>query len=162
MSIEVYRHYGLDLLKMKENGEEHDWGICKKEDAARGTGDMAGFGMGQSQRVIIDYDKGFGKFLVRRISMDYGTPAGRPVKESRAGGREESISNIQIGRQAAERKNKIMKMNETDKNHCPEQGSEKMYTSSEVFAMAVEAFFKTFVQQPTHGNGGEARGKQTN
>lgn len=54
--------------------------------------------------------------------------------------------------------------NETGKNHCPEQGSgsEKMYTSGEVFAMAVETFFKTFVQQPTHGNGGEARGKQLN
>ena len=54
--------------------------------------------------------------------------------------------------------------NETGKNHCPEQGSggEKMYTSGEVFAMAVETFFKTFVQQPTHDNGGEARGKQLN
>ena len=54
--------------------------------------------------------------------------------------------------------------NETGKNHCPEQGSggKKMYTSGEVFAMALETFFKTFVQQPTHGNGGEARGKQLN
>ena len=57
-----------------------------------------------------------------------------------------------------------MQMNKTDKNHCPKQGSgsEKMYTSGEVFAMAVETFFKTFVQQPTHGNGGEAHEKQLN
>jgi hypothetical protein len=55
-------------------------------------------------------------------------------------------------------------MNETDKNRCPEKdsGGEKMYTSGEVLAMAVETFFKTFVQQPTHGNGGEAHEKQLN
>lgn len=53
-------------------------------------------------------------------------------------------------------------MNKTDTNHCPEQGSgdEKMYTPGEVLAMAAETLFKTFVQQPTHDNGGEAREKQ--
>ena len=65
-SIEVYKHYGLDLLKMEENGEEHDWGICKKEDVEGCTGNMAGFGTDQSQRVIIDYDKDYGWALVRR------------------------------------------------------------------------------------------------
>lgn len=45
-------------------------------------------------------------------------------------------------------------MDKTDKNRCPKQDSaEKMYSSGEVFAMALEAFFKAFVQQPTHGNG---------
>ena len=55
-------------------------------------------------------------------------------------------------------------MNKTDKNHFQKQGSgsKKMYTSGEVFAMAVETFFETFVQQPTHGNGGEAHEKQLN
>lgn len=42
------------------------------------TADMAGFHEEKSQRVIIDYDKGFGTFLVRRVYMDYGTPEGAP------------------------------------------------------------------------------------
>ena len=56
-SIEVYRHYGLDLMGMKKKGEEHDWGICEKERTEELTGNMAGFGMEHSQRIIIDYDK---------------------------------------------------------------------------------------------------------
>ena len=72
-SIEVYKHYGLDLFTMKENSEEHDWGICKKEDVAECTGNMAGFGMDQSQRIIIDYDKDFDWTLVRRYRKKDGT-----------------------------------------------------------------------------------------
>ena len=72
-SIEVYKHYGLDLLKMKENGEEHDWGICKKEDVAECTGNMAGFGVDQSQQIIIDYDKDYDWALVRRYAKKCGT-----------------------------------------------------------------------------------------
>lgn len=71
-SIEVYKHFGLDLLQMKENGEEHDWGICEKENAGKLTGNMAGFGMDQSQRVIIDYDKDYGLVLVRRYDAKCG------------------------------------------------------------------------------------------
>ncbi len=58
----------------------------------------------------------------------------------------------------------IVSMNKTDENCCPKQDSscEKMYSASEVFAMAVETFFKTFVQQPTHGNDGEAHVKPLN
>ncbi len=70
LSIEVYKHYGLNLFEMKENGEEHDWGICKKEDAEGITGNMAGFGMDQSQRIIIDYDKDYGWTLVRRYEKN--------------------------------------------------------------------------------------------
>ena len=55
-------------------------------------------------------------------------------------------------------------MNKTDENCCPNQDSscEKMYSAGEVLAMAVETFFKTFVQQPTHGNDGEAHEKPLN
>lgn len=75
---EVYRHFGLDLSEMKARGEEHDWGICRKEDAKRITGNMAGFGMGQSQRLIIDHDKEYDWVLVRRIER-CGTVDGRPA-----------------------------------------------------------------------------------
>ena len=72
-SMEVYKHYGLDLLKMKGNKEEHDWGICKKEDARKITGNMAGFGMDHSQRIIIDYDRDYGWTLVRRYEKEGST-----------------------------------------------------------------------------------------
>lgn len=57
-------------------------------------------------------------------------------------------------------------MNETNKNHRPEQGGggEKMYTSGEVFAMAVETFFKTFVQFPVkrEATGNKKKGGREN
>ena len=71
---EIYRHFGLDLLKMKDEGLEHDWGICKKEDISGRTGNMAGFGIDQSQQVIIDFDKDYTWALVRRYRKKYETP----------------------------------------------------------------------------------------
>ena len=71
-SVEVYRHFGLDLLKMKDENLEHDWGICKKEDAEKCTRNMLGFGMEQSQQIIIDYDKDYDYVLLRRIEKEYG------------------------------------------------------------------------------------------
>lgn len=49
-----------------------DWLIGAEKDIKNLTADMAGFKSEKSQRVIIDYDKGYGKFLVRRFDMDYG------------------------------------------------------------------------------------------
>lgn len=49
-----------------------DWVIGEEDALKELTADMAGFKPEKSQRVIIDYDKGFGKFLVRRSYMDYG------------------------------------------------------------------------------------------
>lgn len=49
-----------------------DWLIGAEKDIKSLTADMAGFKSEKSQRVIIDYDKGYGKFLVRRFDMDYG------------------------------------------------------------------------------------------
>lgn len=66
LSMEVYKHFGLDLLKMGDEGREHEWGICKKENADKCTRNMVGFGMEQSQRIIIDYDKDYDWVLVRR------------------------------------------------------------------------------------------------
>lgn len=74
-SIEVYRHYGLDLMDMKEKGEEHDWGICEKKEVKELTGNMAGFGMEQSQRIVIDYDKDYKWVLVRRYTGHTTRPA---------------------------------------------------------------------------------------
>ena len=61
-----YRYKGLD------------WKIGNECDIKELTSDMAGFGTEQSQRVIIDYDKNYGKFLVRRIYMDYGVSNDTP------------------------------------------------------------------------------------
>lgn len=73
MHEKVYRHFGLDLLKMKDEGRpEHDWGICKKENAEKITRNMLGFGMEQSQQIIIDYDKDYDYVLVRRIPKECG------------------------------------------------------------------------------------------
>lgn len=71
-SLEVYQHFGLDLLEMREKGQEHEWGICKREEAGRCTRNMLGFGMEQSQQVIIDYDKDYDWVLIRRVKRKCG------------------------------------------------------------------------------------------
>lgn len=81
---ETFLHY-CTKEEMADAFEKHggmDWKVGDEGDIRELTADMAGFHTEKSQRVIIDYDKGFGKFLVRRIYMDYGTPVGCPVKET--------------------------------------------------------------------------------
>ena len=74
ISNEVYKHFGLDLMKMLDEGIEHDWGICKRELASKLTNDFAKMGVDEKgqQRIIIDYDENYEWCLVRRIPMDYG------------------------------------------------------------------------------------------
>ena len=70
LTQEVFQHVGLEIETLKQQiGNDLDfldWAICKTEDAAALTGNMAGFGMEHSQRIIIDYDKEYGYILVRR------------------------------------------------------------------------------------------------
>lgn len=79
--FKTYDHYGLDLLKMKENGEVHDFLICETEKAKDVTGNMAGFGMENSQQIIIDYDKDYSRVLIRRIRKKNGTQQRVPHRE---------------------------------------------------------------------------------
>ena len=44
-----------------------DFLIGKEEDIKELTNNMAGFGIEESQTVIIEYDKGYGHFIVKRI-----------------------------------------------------------------------------------------------
>ncbi len=81
-SEKVYQHFGLNLPEMKEKGQEHSWGICKKEDAAECTRNMAGFGMEESQQIIIDFDKDYEWVLVRRYRKGCGTSCDVPQKPS--------------------------------------------------------------------------------
>ncbi|MDO5390993.1 MAG: hypothetical protein Q4F24_07915, partial [Eubacteriales bacterium] len=72
---EICSHYYIEEDRKKiESGEFRnlDFVICKESDIAKLTNSMAGFGMEQSQRVIIEYDKGYGYFIVKRIPMEYG------------------------------------------------------------------------------------------
>ena len=55
-----------------------EWKIGNECNIKELTANMAGFGIEQSQRIIIDYDKNYGKFLVRRIYMDYGVSNDTP------------------------------------------------------------------------------------
>lgn len=48
-----------------------DTHIVREEELKQLTADMAGFGMAKSQRVIIDYDKGYGWAIVKRIIRDH-------------------------------------------------------------------------------------------
>ncbi len=74
-TMKVYEHYGAseDMERIK-SGEYKSVGLMigREADLKELTANMAGFGTGKSQRVIIDYDKDYGWFLVRRIPMDYG------------------------------------------------------------------------------------------
>lgn len=65
--VRVFEHYNIDIEEAKTNKEEFDFVIYLKEDARETTGNMAGFQMDTSQRVIIDFDKDYKYVLVRRI-----------------------------------------------------------------------------------------------
>lgn len=72
----IYKHYGADedMKKIKSKESPYiDFKIGSEESIKTLTNNMMGFGTSQSQRVIIDYDKGFGYFMVKRIPMQYGT-----------------------------------------------------------------------------------------
>lgn len=72
----IYQHYDkkkdLEAVKNKKI-ENIDFFIGKEEDLKELTADMAGFGTEQSQRVVIDYDKGYGYFIAKCMPMNYGT-----------------------------------------------------------------------------------------
>lgn len=71
----VYGHYGLtgdyERIKSGKLGAI-DIHIVREDELRELTADMAGFGMARSQRIIIDYDKGYGWAMVKRILMDHG------------------------------------------------------------------------------------------
>lgn len=81
-TMEIYQHYGMENdRKALESGElpSVDFLIGKEEDIKDLTSDMAGFGTGQSQRVTIEYDKGYGYFIVKRMPMQYGVSEETPT-----------------------------------------------------------------------------------
>lgn len=75
-TTKIYEHYGAaeDYERIK-SGEYPaiDFKIFRKEDLKEATADMVGFGTAKSQRIIIDYDKDYGWFMVKRILRDYGS-----------------------------------------------------------------------------------------
>ena len=74
-TMKVYEHYGAseDVERIKSGEYKSvDFMIGREADLEKLTANMAGFGTGKSQRVIIDYDKDYGWFIVRRIPMEYG------------------------------------------------------------------------------------------
>lgn len=80
-TIEIYDHYGRQQDYEKVKAGEYsrvDFLEGKEEDIRELTADMAGFGCNQSQRVIIEYDKGYGYFLVKRIPVKYGASENTP------------------------------------------------------------------------------------
>lgn len=74
-TMKIYEHYGAsEDVKRIKSGEYKsvDFMIGREADLKKLTANMTGFGTGKSQRVIIDYDKDYGWFIVRRIPMEYG------------------------------------------------------------------------------------------
>lgn len=79
--LEVYKHYGCQQDKAKVECGEYpsvDFNIFKESAIQEITANMVGFGTDQSQMVIIEYDKGYGYFLIKRIPKEYGAPHGAP------------------------------------------------------------------------------------
>ena len=73
--MKICEHYdAFEDVKCIKSGEYKsvDFMIGREADLKKLTANMAGFGTGKSQRVIIDYDKDYGWFIVRRILMKYG------------------------------------------------------------------------------------------
>lgn len=82
-NMEIYRHYGMEEDKKAVAAGEIkgvDFVIGKEADIEELTRNMAGFGTEQSQRVTIEYDKGYGYFIVKRTQMEYGAPKEAPQK----------------------------------------------------------------------------------
>ena len=78
---EIYQHYGIDQDKKTiQEGrlERIDFLIGKEEDIQDLTHDMAGFGTERSQKVIIEYDKGYGYFIAKCVPMNYGASEETP------------------------------------------------------------------------------------
>ena len=55
-----------------------DFLIGKEEDIVKLTRNMAGFGAEKSQRITIEYDKGYGYFIAKRSQMKYGASKETP------------------------------------------------------------------------------------
>ena len=80
-TLEVYQHYGMEQDKKDvESGNLKgvDFLIGKEEDIVKLTRNMAGFGAEKSQRVTIEYDKGYGYFIAKRSQMKYGASKETP------------------------------------------------------------------------------------
>ncbi len=78
---EVYQHYGLEKDKKEvELGKISgvDFLVGREKDIDQLTRNMAGFGTEKSQRVTIEYDKGYGYFIVKRSQMEYGASKETP------------------------------------------------------------------------------------
>lgn len=74
MTDEVLRHFSAheEILGDTKNCGGVDFLIGKVEDAAILTANMAGFGMEKNQKIIIDFDKDYDYFLVRKMTKEYG------------------------------------------------------------------------------------------
>lgn len=80
-TLEVYQHYGMEQDKKDvESGNLKgvDFLIGKEEDIVKLTRNMAGFGAEKSQRITIEYDKGYGYFIAKRSQMKYGASKETP------------------------------------------------------------------------------------
>lgn len=79
--LEIYRHYGYRQDNEKVESGKYpsvDFNIYREANIKEVTANMAGFGIEQSQMVIIEYDKGYGHFVVKRILKKYGASGDAP------------------------------------------------------------------------------------
>lgn len=79
--LEIYNHYGYQQDNTKVASGEYplvDFNVYREADIKEVTANMAGFGIEQSQMVIIEYDKGYGHFVVKRIPKKYGASGDAP------------------------------------------------------------------------------------
>ena len=114
---DIFSHFGISVEAMKQQVkqgevEKIDFRICEKKNAKEATANMSGFGMEESQRIIIDYDKECELVLVRREVRKYGSGA---VKIHLC---EDEESAIQISRE------RIRSLEDSDRKNEPEQVSE--------------------------------------
>lgn len=77
----IYQHYGLgEHIQDIKSGkiEAVNFAIGPEDKISEATANLAGFGCDRSKRIIIEYDKGYGYFMVKEIPMDYGASADAP------------------------------------------------------------------------------------
>lgn len=79
-TLEIYQHYGMEQDKKDvESGKLKgvDFLIGKEEDIVKLIRNI-GFGAEKSQRITIEYDKGYGYFIAKRSQMKYGASKETP------------------------------------------------------------------------------------
>lgn len=139
---DIFSHFGISVEAMKQQVkqgevEKIDFRVCEKKNAKEATANMSGFGMEESQRIIIDYDKECDLVLVRREVRKYGAsfdaPSALQSKEIRDSHiqQENQATSLEQDLQESQRQCRKSKISDTVRIHLCEDEESALRLSQE-------------------------------